>query len=67
MTMSKVPKQSMDRRIALLAWEGTCERLHNAFKHNPAVPELTSEELRQTIVQARNLLSTLELLHCKEP
>lgn len=67
MTLPKVPKELMDRRIALLAWEGTCERLHNAFNHNPAVPELTLEELRQAIAQARSLLDTMERLHCKRP
>lgn len=66
MTISKVFKKSMDRRIALLAWEGICERLQNAFSHNAAVPELTTEELRQAIVQARSLLDTLERLHCTD-
>lgn len=64
MTIPKMHKELMDQRIALLAWEGTCERLHNAFAHNPTVPALTSEELRQAIAQARSLLDTMERLHC---
>lgn len=66
MTIPTLPVELMDRRIALLAWEGICERLHNAFHHNLTVPELTSEELHQAIAQARSLLNTLERLHCTD-
>lgn len=66
MGTSSVSEQLMDRRIAFLAWEGVCERLHNAFSHNSNVPQLTQEELRQTIAQAQSLLKILEDLHCAD-
>lgn len=67
MPASTPPEQIVNRRTALLAWEATCERLGNAFSHNPAVPELSPDELRQAIGRAHALLDVLERLHCPTP
>jgi hypothetical protein len=67
MPASTPPEQIVNRRTALLAWEATCERLGNAFSHNPAVPELSPDELRQAIGRAHALLNVLERLYCAKP